>query len=171
MSGAGSRAGNCARILVIGIGNSDRGDDGVGPIVVQSLAGRLPEGVEAMVRSGDMISLVEEWKPFDAVICVDAAASTGDPGRIHRFDLNVTEIPREVSVMSSHGFGLADAIDLARALGTAPKQLIVFAIEASGFDTGSKVSPKVLAAARRAEDEISAEIARLRTAAGARAIS
>lgn len=155
----------CAgRILVAGIGNGVRGDDAVGPIAVRSLAGRLPDGVMTVIRGGDMLSLIEEWKPFDAVILVDAAAPAGFPGRIHRFDLNAEKIPRDLSPVSSHAFGLAETIELARALSVVPKQVIVFAIEVSAFDTGSEVTPAVRAAAGRAGDEIIAEIRRLQAA-------
>jgi hydrogenase maturation protease len=46
------------KVLVVGLGNPDRGDDGVGAIVTQCLVGRLPADVAILARSGDMLSLI-----------------------------------------------------------------------------------------------------------------
>jgi hydrogenase maturation protease len=158
MTGANDQATTPRKILIAGIGNTLRGDDAVGPAVVKSIADRLPGGVRGIVSGGDMFALIEEWKNADAVICVDAAASMGSPGRVHRFDLNADEIPRELSLVSSHVFGLAEAIELARALRMIPAHLIVFAIEGHNFKTGSEMTPEILSAAKRVEEQIIDEI-------------
>lgn len=44
-------------VLVVGLGNPDCGDDGIGALVALSLAGRLPADVPVVVRSGDMLAL------------------------------------------------------------------------------------------------------------------
>ena len=49
------------------------------------------------------------------------------------------ELPRS-SDISSHGFGLAHAVELARALGRLPSRLIVFAIQGETFDYGESLS-------------------------------
>ncbi|MCP4384460.1 MAG: hydrogenase maturation protease, partial [Hyphomicrobiales bacterium] len=46
------------RRIVIGIGNPDRGDDGVGPLIVEKLRTRLPDEVETIVHSGEATSLL-----------------------------------------------------------------------------------------------------------------
>jgi hydrogenase maturation protease len=153
---------NLAKILVIGLGNPDRGDDGVGAIAVSRLAGRLPGDVAILTRSGDMLSLIEDWTGFDAVVCVDAAAPMGRPGSIHRIDLAAGDLPRDVSLKSSHAFGIAEAIALARALGLAPRDIIVFAIEGLCFESGAAMTPEVAAAADEAAIHITAEIGRFR---------
>jgi hydrogenase maturation protease len=149
-----------ARRLVIGLGNPDRGDDGVGALVVAALAGRLPEGVEATTRAGDMLALVEDWTGAQAVICIDAAATVGAPGRIHRIDGHDGALLPEPGLASSHAFGLAEAIALSRALGTAPPVLIVYAVEGSGFDTGAPVSAAVAAAVDEVAAQVLAEVER-----------
>jgi hydrogenase maturation protease len=153
------------KVLVIGLGNPDRGDDGAGALAVSRLVGRLPADVVTLVRSGDMLSLIEEWTGFDDVVCVDAAAPMGKPGRIHRIDLAAGDLPREMSCTSSHAFGLAEAVALARALGRAPRNLIVIAIEGYCFDDGTEMTPAVAVAADGAAEQIVAEIGRLRKSA------
>ena len=150
------------KVFIAGLGNPDRGDDGIGMVVARKLDGRLPDDVAILPRSGDMVALIEEWAGFDALICVDAAAPMGTPGRIHRIDLTADELPREVSLASSHSFGLAVAIGLARILERAPRDIVVYAIEGCCFDTGAALSPAVAAAAADAADRIAAEACRLR---------
>ena len=108
------------RVLVIGLGNPDRGDDAVGALVVRSLAGRLPGDVTLRERSGDMLALLDDWAGYDAVICIDAAAPSGAPGRIHRLDPAVDTLERDFAFASSHAYGLAEAVALAGQLGLMP---------------------------------------------------
>ena len=153
------------KILVAAVGNPDRGDDGVGPLVAQKLSGRLPAGAKLVVRSGDLMSLIEDWAGVDAVICVDAAAQRGAPGRVYRIDLAEEALPPELSFTSSHAFGLAEAIELARVLELAPKQIVVYAIEGACFDTGAPFTPAVLSAATEVADCIAGEVTRILNAA------
>ena len=153
-------------MLVIGLGNPDRGDDGIGAAVVQRLAGRLPQDVASVVAAGDVLSLVGDWEGRDALICVDAAAPLGAPGRVHRIDLGAEDLPRDAARASSHDFGLAEAIALARALGLAPPRIVVFAVEGACFGAGSALTPEVAACCDRVAADVLAEIARLRRVAG-----
>ena len=162
MSGTDDQPVASRRVLVVGLGNPDRGDDGIGAIVARRLIGRLPTEVAIVVRSGNMLSLIEDWANFDALVCVDAAAPMGAPGRIHRIDLTTGELPKNTSTTSSHGLGMVDAIGLARALQLAPRDIIVYAIEGYCFNGGAPVTPQVIAAAGEVADRIFAEVTRLR---------
>ena len=156
------------KILVAAVGNPDRGDDGVGPLVAQRLSGSLPPGARVVVRSGDLMSLIEDWAGVDAVICVDAAAQRGAPGRVYRIDLAEEALPPELSFTSSHAFGLAEAIELARVLELAPKQIVVYAIEGACFDTGAPFTPEVLSAASEVADCIAGEVCHILNATSGR---
>jgi hydrogenase maturation protease len=150
-----------SKVLVVAVGNPDRADDGVGLLVATRLAGRLPPDVALLTGSGDVFSLVEDWVGFDAVVCIDAAAPMGTPGRIDRID-TVLDLPRDMSLASSHGFGLAEAIALADALGLLPPTFIVYAIEGGVFDGGTAMTPEVTAAAAQVADRVVAEVSQLR---------
>jgi hydrogenase maturation protease len=86
----------------------------------------------------------------------------GVPGRIHRIDLATDELPQDISSTSSHAFGIADAVALARALELAPRDIIVYAVEGCCFNGGAPVALKVVAAAGEVADRIVAEVSRLR---------
>jgi hydrogenase maturation protease len=158
------------KVLVVGMGNPDRGDDGVGALVVRCLAGRLPADVSLVGRSGDALSLIEDWAGFDALVCVDAAApvtaSVSIPGRIHRIDLASDQLVREMSFASSHAFGVAEVIALARTLGLAPREMVVYGIEGACFDRGASMTPEVAAAAAAVAGRVVAEVGRLRLPLG-----
>jgi hydrogenase maturation protease len=63
------------KILIVGYGNSLRGDDGLGPLIAQQIADR-PEPASVRIRVVRLpqldISLVSDMKDADTVIFVDA---------------------------------------------------------------------------------------------------
>jgi hydrogenase maturation protease len=121
------------RIVVIGVGHRDRGDDGIGPAVVEALSHRTDQ-VTAIVREGDLSVLPLLWEPDDDVVIVDAARFLSEPvGRIHEIDPDhlVSSIG-----MSTHGVNVADAIQLARRLDRSPARLRVLGISGNEFHPG-----------------------------------
>jgi hydrogenase maturation protease len=71
------------RPLVIGVGHRDRGDDGVGPAVVDALSHRTTQ-VTTIIREGDLAVLPLLWESDDDVVIVDASfAASGEVGHIH----------------------------------------------------------------------------------------
>ena len=158
----GCKGVNARKVLVAFIGNKDRGDDAVGAITAGILTGRLPSDVELLVRDGDVLSLIDDWAGFDAVICVDAAAPMGVPGRIHRFNLTTAELPSEMAFVSGHTFGLAATVRLARTLQLAPQDIIVYAVEGRCFDNGAPMTAEVVAALSKLARHIVTDVGRLR---------
>jgi hydrogenase maturation protease len=142
--------------LVLGIGNPDRGDDAVGCVVVGMLRDR---NVPAVEHSGEAMSLLAALEGADRAWLIDAAQSGVPPGTIHRIDCGTPDAFVPQGTTSSHGFGVAEAIGLARALGTLPPHCIVYAIEAADFTTGEAVSPAVAQAAQEVAALILAELA------------
>jgi hydrogenase maturation protease len=147
-------------VLVVAIGNADRGDDGFGPAVAQRLRGRVPPTVRILERSGDALTLIEDWNSFPPVIIVDAMMPTTKPGRIHRLDLTHGPLPIGCSPRSSHAFGVAETVELARSLGRLPQCLFAYVVEGEQFGTGAPLSPAVAASvedvAERVLNELSA---------------
>jgi hydrogenase maturation protease len=145
----------CVRDLVVGVGNIDRGDDGVGRVVARSVRERAP-GVHVVELDGEAASLIDAMHEADRVWLIDAACSNAPPGTIHRIDC-ADGVPLPAGPVSSHGFGVAEAIALARALGTLPAQCIVYAIEGTRFGVGDGASAAVLKAADAVVQRILAE--------------
>ena len=76
------------------------------------------------------------------------------PATIHRFDAAREPLPAAKFGLSTHGFGLVEAIELARILGQLPPRCIVYAVEARSFELGASLSPELL----RAVDEVAARV-------------
>jgi hydrogenase maturation protease len=135
-------------VLVVGVGNALRGDDGAGVAVVRRLRERAGAD-ELAVREleGEGIGLLDAWAGARAVLLVDSIRSGAAPGTIHRVEATGRPLPAELrSSTSTHAIGVADAIELARALGRLPDRLVVYGIEGGRFDAGAELSPAVAAA-------------------------
>ncbi|WP_344439772.1 hydrogenase maturation protease [Kitasatospora nipponensis] len=144
--------GSAARITVIGVGNEYRRDDGVGWAVVTRLMADarhrpLPGGTALRVCDGDPARLIALWEGTDLAVVVDAAhAHPGRPGRVHRLELDGGPWSRTSGTTSSHGLGLGEAVELARALDRLPGRLVVYAVEGADTGPGTGLSEPVAAA-------------------------
>jgi hydrogenase maturation protease len=141
-----SRSSASGQVVVIGVGNEFRRDDGAGPAVVASLRDRVPPGVDLVLMDGEPTRLIEAWTGASLAVVIDAVrAHPSCPGRVHRFVLDGSRAgPAQAA--SSHGFGLDDAVSLAVALDRMPGRLIVHAIEAADLTQGTGLTPPVAAA-------------------------
>jgi len=145
-------------VLVVGIGNPDRGDDGFGPAVAQRLRGRVPSTVRILERSGDALALIEDWNSSPPVIIVDAMTPITKPGRVHRLDLTHSPLPVGCSPRSSHAFGVAETVELARSLGRLPQCLLAYVVEGEQFGTGAPLSLVVAEAVGDVAERIASEV-------------
>jgi hydrogenase maturation protease len=148
-----------SRTLVAGVGNPGRGDDAAGWEAIRRLRVRaLPPGVELVEQSGEAASLMEAWRGRERVFLIDAASSGTAPGTVHRMDAIASEIPSDFLHCSTHSFGLAESVELARVLGELPPALVIYAIEGENFAIGAPLSPTVDAAIDRAVEKLLDEI-------------
>ena len=140
-------------MLVIGCGNRDRSDDGAGAMVAERVRGL---GVQAEICTGESLALIEAWSRADDVVIVDAVVTGAPAGKVWVWDSGQMTTRGSIS-LSTHGYGVAEAIKLARILDVLPKRLRVFGIEARQFDFGSDISPEVMCAVEEVADQIAAE--------------
>jgi len=130
-------------VLVIGVGNDYRSDDAVGLAIVRTLKAKELAGTLCLESDGDGTTLLETWSHASRVIIIDAISSGAQPGTIHRFDALAQQLPASYSFPSTHAFGVAEAIQLARTLDQLPASLIVYGIEGKKFVAGTELSPEV----------------------------
>lgn len=142
-------------ILIIGLGNPWRGDDGVGPHVARALAGLSRPGVSVQNAAQDALSLIQAWQGVQQVYVIDAVQAGAKEGAILRLDALHDPLPT-VGAYSSHGLGLAEAVALARQLHRLPGRLTLIGIEAHCFAPGEGLC----AAVREAEDKVLDELRR-----------
>jgi hydrogenase maturation protease len=144
--------------LVVGIGNPDRGDDGVGPAIARRVSGWVSPGVSVLELGGDVLALIENWEGIPSVIVVDAVAPITQPGRLHRLDLAKNPLPVAFAPPSTHAFGLAEAVELARSLGRLPPFVVAYLVEGEQFEPGAPLSPTVAKAVEKVVERISLEL-------------
>lgn len=135
-------------MLVVGVGNRDRGDDAVGPEVCDRLAALELPFLETVVMEAGGVDLSSTWQRDDDVTIVDAARPSGRPGRITQVDA-LRDRWSPPSAVSTHTVDVAASIELARAIGELPARLTLIGIEGRRFDFGTPLSPPVRAAADR----------------------
>lgn len=133
--------------VVIGVGNPSRGDDGAGVAVAERMD---PRGLTATAP----FQLVELWEGSDDVVVIDAVRSGDPPGTIHRFEVGSQALPTGMLGGSTHAIGVAEVIELAKALGRLPARLTVYGIEVGGLSHGGALSPEVEAAVATVVEEV-----------------
>lgn len=141
-------------MIVIGVGNRSRGDDAVGIRVVERLKG----SVTCYESNGDPSDLIVLFGSDPEIVVVDAMVSGSQPGTITTTEIALGSPPSSLvplrSQTSSHGFGVFEALELARILGTIPARLTVIGIEGGDFSPGAAPSPAVERAVSEAADMI-----------------
>jgi len=144
-----------APVTIIGLG-SPFGDDRVGWRVAEALAAILSPA-QARILSLDRPgpALLEELAGEAPVILIDAAATDDPAGTPYRLDDSAGASAAET--VSSHGLGLAQTLQLGRALGLLPPQLDLYLISidpASTPDPTADLSAPVAAAVGPLADAI-----------------
>jgi hydrogenase maturation protease len=141
------------KIVIIGVGNEYRHDDGVGPFILQELRGLDCPGVSLADSDGEPTGLIELWDGADLAIVVDGVSAHGVPGRVYRLGLHHPSAVSS-SAASSHGMPLGEAVQLARALGRLPERMLFYGVQVADVTPGIGLTPSVAAAAADVTAEI-----------------
>jgi hydrogenase maturation protease len=146
-------------ILIIGIGNLFRGDDAAGLAAAGLFREMQVPGIKVLELEGDLTGLLEDWQGAKKVAVIDAVASGSPPGAIFRFAAHEEPLPRQMfAAASSHAFGVAQQIEVARSLGQLPPCLLVYGIEGKDFTPGAGLSPEVREALPRLVAQVRQEL-------------
>ena len=148
------------RLEIIGLGHPDRQDDAVGPKVIEALCQNAAvPGVALSSCRDDLTEILERLDGAEAAIFVDAMRSGARPGQLACFDLRRQALPIEGFGMSSHAFGLGQALALGKTLGKLPPRIWALGVEAAAFETGAPCSFAVARSIPRAVAILEAAIA------------
>ena len=152
--------------LIIGCGNPGRGDDAAGILVARRLRAM---GLPAQEQSGEALALMDSWRTGEdqEVTLIDAVVTGSPPGTITVWDARKAPVVGDYFRCSTHAFGVAGAIELARILDLLPATLLIYGIEAASFEVGAEPSAEVLRAVEEVADRIAVEMAALTEASPA----
>ncbi|HJW71807.1 MAG TPA: hydrogenase maturation protease [Geothrix sp.] len=141
-----TEARSASRLLVLGIGNTLLGDEGVGVAVVEHLKNHgdpLP-GVDLLDGGTGSLVLLEPMREAKRMILVDATADGASPGTIQRLTPRFSsDFPPS---LTAHDIGLRDLLDSFYLLGETP-DVVLYAISIRfPQEIGLGLSPEVAAA-------------------------
>ncbi len=158
------------KVLVAGMGNELRGDDGFGVAVTRLLEGR-DLGAEVTVREFGIggIHLVQELLDgYDALLIVDAVNRGSEPGTVHLLEPEIREIAslpveeRRDFLADVHWADPGRALMLAKALGALPPNVLVLGCQPEELeDLSLALSPAVERSLPRALQAIEQALIRL----------
>tara|TARA_R110000787_G_scaffold11915_5_gene38870 strand:- start:19 stop:519 length:501 start_codon:yes stop_codon:yes gene_type:complete len=149
-------------IVVIGCGNPNRSDDGVGPHVVARLhENGLPDHTRVFDGGTDGMSVMYSARGATHLIIVDARMPEGTPGAIFEVPGEVLEAPPNQS-LNLHDFRWDHALYAGRRIygDDFPKLVSVFLIEAASLKLGLEMSREVVLAADNVEGRVRELIAK-----------
>lgn len=158
------------RVLVVGVGNVLRADDGFGVAVARRLAGRdLPPEVTVVETGIGGIHLVHELMAgYDALIVVDAVDRGRPPGSVLVIDadvIDVAELPpdtRHDLLADMHLATPERALMVARAVGVLPERTIIVGCQPTEIEElGIGLSDEIAAAVDVAVGEVERCLAEL----------
>ena len=134
------RGGTALSSAAVCLGSRYRGDDAVGPLVAERL--RLA-GIDLLDCGDEPTRLLDAWDGLDTVVIVDALVTGAPAGTIHRVDPGDEPLPRDLGLASTHAVGVAEAVELGRAVGRAPRRVVVLGVEGVAFGMGEEMTPAV----------------------------
>ncbi len=142
------------RTLILGIGNSILGDDGIGVYVAQELNAQINnENVDVRDVSVDGLNLLEIIVGYDKLVVIDAIMTEeGDVGEIYRLKPERIGDPSR-SAISPHHFNLATTLEIGKKLfpNEMPEEVVVYAVKAGDV---TSVTEKMTKKMREAVPEV-----------------
>ncbi|MET0909676.1 MAG: hydrogenase maturation protease [Ilumatobacteraceae bacterium] len=141
-------------VLVVGYGNTLRGDDAVGPRVAEVLASdQLLPGATIVVCHQLAPELADEIVAARLVVLIDARQHGDRPG-----DVRIEQVVGSCRPLGSHAVDVSAVVDLAeRVYGNAPP-VVVVSVSAERFDLGAGLSSAVASALPRVVDAVVAVV-------------
>jgi len=150
-------------IVIIGCGNTNRSDDGVGVWVAQELQRRgVPDRVRVIDAGTGGMDVMFHLEGARRVILIDAAQTGAAPGQVYCVPGEELAALPPARNLSLHNFRWEHALAVGRMIykDRFPTDISVYLIQVASLDYGLELSPAVRAGAEQVADLIAAEIAR-----------
>ena len=120
-----------SRVLVAGVGNVLRGDDGFGPAVIDRL-GPLPAGAEAIETGIGWVALLQELMAgCGGLVLVDAVDRHATPGTVFVLAPEVGDAVHQADV---HLANPDRVLSMAKTMGVLPRRVRIVGCQPEGMD-------------------------------------
>ncbi|NQV30033.1 MAG: hydrogenase maturation protease [Candidatus Marinimicrobia bacterium] len=150
-----------AILTVIGVGNRLRGDDAVGPLLIDELSKLSDPRLELVDAGSDALGILEYLEDRNLVLVVDACRMGKAPGSLLTFRPFESRLIMDADPLSLHGLGLAETLDMAESLHMLPTDLKIIGIEPDSIQFNGKLSSSVQEAMSLAIEKIHDELLQL----------
>lgn len=131
-----------SKILVVGVGNPYRSDDGIGAEIIKIL--QLENNPDFVLVDGgtDGLALFDKVVEYEQVIIIDAVQMLEAPGVVKQFSPAEARLKVKSDVLSTHGFGLADMLKLVEQFGI-KSEIKIIGIQPKDVSFGEGLSDAV----------------------------
>jgi hydrogenase maturation protease len=129
-------------VVVLGMGNPLMADEGVGVCLIERLmesAGAYPE-VDFVEAGTGGLSILHEIEGRRKAVVIDCALMDKPPGAIRRFTPEEVRSAKVLAHQSLHEADLMRIIAMARQLGQAPDEIVIFGIQPERVAPGQGLS-------------------------------
>lgn len=136
---------NNGPVVVLGVGNLLRSDEGVGVHAARLLNGsKLPPGVEVIDAGVALADALSDYRSIRKLVVVDAVDAKAQPGAVFRF--RPRDVDRRRALLRSlHDLDLFDALELLERAGCQVGEVIVVGVQTKSTDWGMELSREVRA--------------------------
>jgi len=145
-------------VLVMGVGNLLKGDDGFGEEVLGRLESEdLPDSVELLAAGTSIIDLMGALEGRRKLIVIDAVRGGNPAGTLYRFapeEVDYATLPTD----SLHQLGLVETLRLGDLVGCRPEKTLLIGVEPADTSLGIGLSEAVENAVPRAVRLVKEEI-------------
>ena len=146
-----------ANLGVLGIGNTLKGDDGIGVVLVNRLEEEDFAGeVEFHEIGTSGLNILHYLKNLDRAIIIDALRSEGEPGSTIFFEPD--EVDSSIKTRSTHDANLLEAIELSEALGERPEEILIMGIIPEDMSIGEDLSDSLTEKLPELEEKLTEKI-------------
>jgi hydrogenase maturation protease len=129
-------------VVVLGLGNPLMADEGIGVYLVERLMESADEypGVDFVDAGTGGLSVLYHIEERRKAIVIDCAFMGEPPGTIRRFVPEEVQSTKVLAHQSLHEADLMQIIAMARQLGQAPDQIVIFGIQPERVEPGLGLS-------------------------------
>lgn len=130
------------RVVILGVGNTVLGDEGLGVHVARLLAEKqLPPGVEAIEAGINPVEMLGDIGNVQKLVIVDAVEADSPPGSIYR--LPAEAVADDQAPLSLHQFTLAQALAEWRLRGLETGRIVIIGVQPHSLYWGTDLSPDI----------------------------
>lgn len=133
-------------VVVLGLGNPLMGDEGIGVSLVERLANLAADypSVDFLDAGTGGLSVLHDIEGRRKAIFIDCAFMDEEPGVIRRFTPEEVRTRKVLAHQSLHEADLIQIIEIARQLGQAPEEIVIFGIQPQRVELVQGLSPTLM---------------------------